>query len=487
MNKTESNTKIMRAFKQKIPVYRKSPKTFFKEILNFIPDQWQSEVSSDIANHRFVTVRSGQGVGKTALVAAIALWFLCCFPYPRVVCTAPTRQQLNDVLWAEISKWQSKSPILKRILKWTKVYMKNHEERWFATARTATKPENMQGFHEDYMLFIVDEASGVEDRIMAAIFGTLSGEYNKLFMCGNPTKTSGFFFDSLNRDRAIYKTHQVSCLDSPRTSKENIEMLKRKYGEGSDVYHVRVQGQFPRGEAGTFITLEAAEHAAKEVQIKATGTTLVIGVDVARYGDDETAMYAGIGKKTVGQHSHFKESTFKESTMVTVGNAVRLAKDMLLQHPGVEHLKFNVDDTGVGGGVTDRLIEVINEEGYGWEVVPVNNGSSSLDEYCANLVTEMWQSIRADIETNLTNFINGDPGVMQLTDDNTLISQLATRTWRMTSKGKMILESTDDMKKRGLKSPDRADAYVLTFGEFMVEAPEHIMLPSIGGVTIKRQ
>lgn len=208
---------------------------------------------------------------------------------------------------------------------------------------------------------------------------------------------------------------------------------------------------------------------------------MLIGVDVARYGDDEKAMYAGIGKKTVGRHSHFKEST-----MVTVGNAIRLAKDMLQQHPEIEYVKFNVDDTGVGS-VTDRLIEVIKEEVYGWEVVPVNNGSSSLDEYCANLVTEMWQSIRTDLETNLTNFINGDPGVMQLPDDDTLISQLATRKWRMTSKGKMILESKDDMKKRGLKSPDRADAYVLTFGEFMVEAPEHIMVPSIGGVTIRRQ
>lgn len=172
--------------------------------------------------------------------------------------------------------------------------------------------------------------------------------------------------------------------------------------------------------------------------------------------------------------------------MVTVGNAIRLAKDMLLEHPEVEYVKFIVDDTGVGG-VTDRLIEVINEEGYGWEVVPVNNGSSSLDEYCANLVTEMWQSIRTDLETNLTDFINGEPGVIQLPDDDILISQLATRKWRMTSKRKMILESKDDMKKRGLKSPDRADAYVLTFGEVMVEAPEHVMVPSIGGITIKRQ
>lgn len=105
LKKNEGLTKRMKAFQLRIPVYRKSPQTFFREKLNFNPDKWQEEVSQDIANHRFVSVRSGQGVGKTALEAAIALWFLSCFPFPRVVCTAPTRQQLNDVLWAEISKW----------------------------------------------------------------------------------------------------------------------------------------------------------------------------------------------------------------------------------------------------------------------------------------------------------------------------------------------------------------------------------------------
>ena len=101
------------------------------------------------------------------------------------------------------------------------------EERWFATARTATKPENMQGFHEDYMLFVCDEASGIADPIMEAILGTLSGAENKLFLCGNPTRTSGVFYDSHNRDRDLYKIHKVSSLDSPRTSKDNIEVLKR--------------------------------------------------------------------------------------------------------------------------------------------------------------------------------------------------------------------------------------------------------------------
>jgi phage terminase large subunit len=186
----------------------------------------------------------------------------------------------------------------------------------------------MQGFHEEFMLFIVDEASGVEDRIMAAILGTLSGPYNKLLMCGNPTKTSGVFSDSHNRDRADYKTRKVSCLDSPRTSKENIEMLKRKYGEDSDVYLVRVKGDFPRGQSDTFISLEIAEFAAQEVILEPVGDTLTIGVDVARFGDDETSMYAGIGANIVGEHHHFKKDT-----MVTAGWVLNLIRDFLPQWP----------------------------------------------------------------------------------------------------------------------------------------------------------
>src|SRR5690625_4698337 len=238
-------------FKKKIPIYRKEPWTFAEEVVNFIPDTWQKEVLKDIVDHTHVSVRSGQGVGKTGLEAVIALWFLSVYPFPKVIATAPTRQQLHDILWAEISKWQSQSPLLESLLKWTKtkIYMRKHEERWFATARTATKPENMQGFHEDNMLFIVDEASGVADNIMEAILGTLSGENNKLAMVGSPTKTSGVFYDSHNRDRHHYRTHKVSSMDSTRTSKKNIDMLLEKYGEDSDVARVRIFGDitvFPK-------------------------------------------------------------------------------------------------------------------------------------------------------------------------------------------------------------------------------------------------
>ncbi len=484
MSKESPQTKRrFAAFKKRIPEYRRNPVLFCVELLKFTPDEWQAEVLMDIAGNPRVSARSGQGVGKTGLEAAVALWFLSCFPFPKVICTAPTRQQLHDVLWAEISKWQEKSPLLKKILKWTKtkIYMRNYEERWFATARTATKPENMQGFHEDYMLFIVDEASGVEDRIMEAILGTLSGEFNKLLMCGNPTRTSGVFYDSHNRDRADYNTHKVSCLNSPRTSKENIAMLERKYGKGSDVWRVRVEGEFPRGESETFIALEIAEFAAKDVTLDPVGDTLTIGCDVARFGDDETSMYAGIGPVTVGQHHHFKKDT-----MVTAGWVLNLIRELLPQYPEVVHTRIRIDDTGVGGGVTDRLNEIIAEEGLPYEVIPINNGSSSLDEHYGNLGAEMWAHIKGQLEQNMSNYINNESAVLELPDDDVLTSQLTTRKWSMTSKGKILLESKKDMKKRGLKSPDRADAYVLTFGEYLLGAPQSIMLPTIGGVSVKR-
>ena len=244
-------------FAKRLPLYRKDPCLFFKEVTRFKPDRWQKEAATAIAQHRKVSIRSGQGVGKTAFEANLVLWFLACFPYPRVVCTAPTRQQLNDVLWAEIAKWQERSPVLQAMLVWTKtrVYMRGHEKRWFAVARTATKPENMQGFHEDNMLFVVDEASGVADPIMEAIQGTLSGDNNRLLMCGNPTQNTGTFHDSHTVDAQSYYCMKVSSRDSPRTNKQNIADLERKFGKNSNVVRVRVDGEFPENEDDVFIPM----------------------------------------------------------------------------------------------------------------------------------------------------------------------------------------------------------------------------------------
>ncbi|MHB9925510.1 DEAD/DEAH box helicase family protein [Clostridium botulinum] len=458
-----------------LDIYWDNPVAFAEDMLDFHPDEWQSKVMMDIANSSKVSVRSGQGVGKTGLESAIIIWFLCCRPYPKVVATAPTMQQLYDVLWAEVAKWLNESKV-KDFLKWTKtkIYMIGEEERWFATAKTATKPENMQGFHEDYMLFIVDEASGVADPIMEAILGTLSGAENKLLMCGNPNKTSGVFYDSHNRDRSHYKTHKVSSLNSPRTSKENIEMLKEKYHEDSDVYRVRVLGEFPKGELDTFISLEYAELATKFI-LDPVGDILHLGVDVSRFGDDETVIAPRIGDKV------FKLNCYsKQDTMTTVGYIITTFKEYMEKFPSLKKCKAKIDDTGVGGGVTDRLKEVVKEQNLPIEVIPVNNGAASYDEHFENLGACTWGEVKDILEENFSAYMRNETLKIQLPEDEKLISQLSTRKYRITSRGKIALESKKDMKERGLTSPDRADAVVLTFYDRTVTYNKEVYNKGIG-------
>lgn len=453
-----------------LELYWDDPVAFAEDMLGFDPDVWQREVMDDVAHFPLVSVRSGQGVGKTALEASLIIWFLCCRPNSRVVCTAPTQQQLHDVLWAEVSKWLERS-MVKNLLRWTKtkLYMVGHDNIWFATARTASKPENMQGFHADYMLFIVDEASGVKDNIMEAIDGTLSGDENKMLMCGNPTRTSGYFYRSHHQNRADFKTHKVSSRNSKRTNKKNIDRLEKQYGQDSDVVRVRVDGEFPKSEPDTFIPLELAEAAVKrEVyrlideneadenapvkwrRVIPDDEEIEIGVDVARFGDDETDIVPRIG-----MYVPFIQSHTKQDTMVTTGWIVAIAKDLMRTY-GRPRCTVKIDDDGVGGGVTDRLREVVREEGLYINVVDCHNGGKANEhEHYDNWGTEAWANLRDLLQS----------GDIQIPNDDDLIGQLSTRKYSVTSKGRIILESKKDMKKRGLRSPDRADALVLAFAK----------------------
>lgn len=459
-----NNVDRKRFFQKRVPVYRKEPVVFAREVLLFEPDEWQAGALNDLAVSPKVAIKSGQGVGKTGMEAVALLWFLCCFPFPRIVATAPTKQQLHDVLWSEISKWMSKSSLLSEILKWTKtyIYMRNYEKRWFAVARTATKPENMQGFHEDNMLFIVDEASGVADVIMEAVLGTLSGEYNKLLMCGNPTRTSGTFFDAFNGDRSQYKCHTVSSRNSPRTNKENIASLDRKYGKKSNVVRVRVDGEFPEQEDDVFIMLSIIEHCTmldlpEDVPIK----RISFGVDVARYGSDETVI-----AKNVGGRITLPVMFRGQSLMTTVGKIVLLYREVISEYPAYRgKIYVNIDDCGLGGGVTDRLEEVQREEKLDrMVIVPVNAAAKVPDD----AVEDGKGKVKAgDIYDNMTTYLWGTvkdkliAEEISLENDNEMVAQFSCRKYRLTSRGKMVLESKEEMKKREIPSPDRADAVAL--------------------------
>lgn len=460
-------------FKQRLPIYRSDPVAFAREVLKFEPDEWQASALRELPKQKRLAVKSGQGVGKTSFEAVVLLWFLCCFPYPRVVATAPTKQQLHDVLWSEISKWQSKSPLLSQILKWTKtyVYMVGQEKRWFAVARTATKPENMQGFHEDNMLFIVDEASGVADPIMEAILGTLSGVNNKLLMCGNPTKRSGTFYDAFNQDRALYKCYTVSSADSPRTNKDNINSLIKKYGKDSNVVKVRVYGEFPTDEDDAFFSTAMIEQSIMtEIPVdtlKALGEgyaqdpskiySVDIGCDVARFGNDKTVI-----SYRVNEVCKIYRKVNGKSTTWTTGSLAMLYREIKskLHYEGKVPIKIDVG--GIGGGVIDQLIALkkTDDTYKDMVIIPVNFGQPIKHKFYHDTTTYMLGVIR-DLVAPYDDNGNPLPPKLILPNDPDMVGEFTCRKYDFVTGGRQKVESKDKMKERGLPSPDIADSIAL--------------------------
>ncbi len=463
-----------------LEVYYDDPAAFLEDLLGMKCDSWQEEVAADIAAYPKVTVKSGQGVGKTALEAGLIIWFIVCRPYSKVIATAPTVQQLYNVLWAEIAKWLNSS-LIKNLLTWTKtkVYMTGDSERWFAIAKTATKPENMQGFHEDHMLIVVDEASGVADPIMEAILGTLTGWDNKLLLMSNPTRTSGTFYDSHTADRALYRCHTVNSENSRRTNKDNIAALKRKYGENSNVVKVRVYGEFPEQEDDVFLSISALDQSTKtemseptarafgeyrngagDIQpIDVSGVELIeVGCDVARFGDDKTC----IGYRVNEVIRFYKKYKGKDTTW-TASMIAQLYKELKQRFRFQGQIGVKVDDGGVGGGVVDQLRnwKRSDPEVFGNMVIlPVNFGLPIKHRYYADSTTYMMGVVR-DLIAPYDDF--GRPHVPEviLPDDNDLIGQLSCRKVEFCSNGKQKVESKQDMKDRGLSSPDEGDCILL--------------------------
>jgi hypothetical protein len=409
------------------------------------PDPWQAESLNALARGENASTRSGHGVGKTAALAWTVLWFLATRPYCKIPCTAPTQHQLHDLLWAEISLWLGRSPILSKIVNWTatRVGIVGAEETWFAVARSCAKPENLAGFHADHLLYVVDEASGVPDEIMATVDGALTGENSQIIMAGNPTRLSGYFYDSHHKARSLWHTIHVSSENSPRVTEKYAAEMATKWGRDSDVYRVRVLGDFPSAESNSFIPLDIVEAAAARWHDGSEQDGVrELGVDVARFGDDKTVFALRCGsrvEKLVGYHGL--------PTTETAGIAWRMAIDNRVT-------AIKVDDTGVGGGVTDILQDNSSQMLSDIAIIPCNFGGEG-DEYYHNSSGVWWGALKDMLLR----------GELEIPDNEDLIAQLSTRHYSMTVKGKIALERKEDMKKRGLPSPDEADAVALAFAQ----------------------
>lgn len=383
-------------------------------------------------------------------------------PFPKIPCTAPTAHQLNDILWAEVSKWLRNCPALEKEFVWTheKLYLKGYPEEWFAVPRTATKPDALQGFHADHVLYIIDEASGVSDSIFEPVLGALSTPGARLLMCGNPTQLSGFFYDSHNKNRAIYKTFHIDARNSERVSQDYVETITKMYGEDSDVFRVRVAGDFPLQEDDVFIPLSLVENSIMtEFSPRKSPDMIHIGCDVARFGDDKTVIGYKVDEKVT-----FHKKRHGQDTMKTADDIIAIGEKLVAEYRYKYQIPVKVDDGGVGGGVVDRLRQIKRNdpERFWWlDVVPVKFGQRIKHVHYYDSTTYMMGIVK-----KLLSPIDEDDGSKKaveliLPDDDNLVAQLSGRKYTITENSKLRIESKKDVKKRGQPSPDEADCVLL--------------------------
>lgn len=413
------------------------------------PELWQAGVLRDVGaaiteGKRRFSVRSGHGSGKSTLQAWLILWAVLFRQPCKVPVTANSHDQLRDVLFAEIATWWRRlPPFLKDMLDVSteRVVNRADPEGAFAVARTARpeRPEALQGFHSANLFFFVEEASGIDDIVFETAGGALSSEHAWLFLFGNPTRTSGYFFRSHHENRGQFRTYHVPCQHSSRVSPAYPEEVAREYGEQSNVYRVRVLGEFPTSEDDSVIPLGLVLAACNR-EVLPSDHAMVWGLDVARFGDDTTALAKRRGNVLVEPVREWR----KLDLMQTAGNIAREYSETP-ERPAA----INVDVIGLGAGVVDRLREL------GLPVRGINVGESpALDpQRYMRLRDELWFKVRDWFEGR----------AVAMPRDDALTAELVAPKYKLESSGKLKVESKDEMKRRGVRSPNKADALCLTF------------------------
>lgn len=439
---------------------RDNPIFFVDQVLGGVPWDKQIQIIKSVRDNPRTTVRSCSDSGKSWTASVVALWFLFTHCPSTVITTAPTWRQVKDILWREIQARYvvSKYPLGGEIIQTSLTI----NPKWFAMGISTDEAERFQGFHNENVLVIVDEASGVDELIFNAIENPLAGGHTRLLLIGNPTQVSGSFYDS-HRSQ-IYTSIHVSAFDTPNfayfditiddirndTWRQKIDVNRLpfpylispawvaerylEWGEASLMWECYVMGNFPMQGTDTLIPLDGIE-AAQQREIQPHGTR-AMGVDIARFGEDENVAIIRQGNTVLHM-----DTWRNADTMETAGRIAHLMNGWQVTHA-------NIDVIGIGAGVVDRLHE------QGWAVNGVSVAERSVEsEICSNLRAEIFWNLRQLI-------VNGD---IDIPEDSKITSELASLKYKFNSRGQLVIESKEDMKKRGLQSPDRADALALAF------------------------
>lgn len=457
--------------------YRPNPVLFVREVLGVGEDVFATVVEGEFAGrkiqvqgifpnqlelleaygqrHRRIAKKSGHGVGKTtALGWAIVHHNVCFFPQ-KVACTAPTKQQLFDALYAETCSWFGKLPATIRDLyeiKAESIHLKIAPTESFTTFKTASpeKPEALAGVHSEFVLLIGDEASGIPESNFEAASGSMSGHNAVTILAGNPVRTTGMFFDVFNKPEMAldWVKISVSCVGHPNVSDDFLRQMGNQYGEGSNAYRVRVLGEFPLAESNAIIPYELAA-AALNRDVKPVPVQSVWGVDVGLDHDP-----AALAKRQGNVLQEPTEEYRPDGDPMKVVAWIKGHWDRTL--PSDRPSDINVDSIGIGVGVAYRLMEL----GLPARAVNVAELPAMRTQF-PRLRDELWWKGREWLQKRDCS----------LCGDDALVAELVRPIYDTNISNKIQVEGKKATKKRTRKpSPNRADAFLLTLATEAVTA-----------------
>lgn len=436
---------------------RADPAFFVRDLLGAAPYDKQVGMLRAFLVAARISVSGANGTGKDFLTARAILWWLSAYYPAKVIVTGPTQRQIDDVVFNELryAYRNSRMRLGGRLFERPRL---QYDEQHFAVGFATDNPYNLQGYHSPNLLVVVTEAHAMRQKDIEALRRL---NPRCFVMTGNPFTQSGEFYSSHHSSRDLYHTIEMSAFDTPNlaeaapmeglpeypgmVSKTDVAKRKEEWGEDNPLYRAGVLGEFPDDLDDNIVPLWAASEAVKRItpsEVDLGELPVILACDVARFGRDKTVLIARQGAR-----ARIVWKAQGRDLMQICGwlqQYVR-SQDEDPGAPSIGHVI--IDDTGLGGGVTDRL----NEVGLpGAQILPFNGGASaSKNELYVNATSEAWMEMRKW-------FLEGDADIE---DDNALVGQLTSRGYTYQSDRRIKIQSKTEMDK----SPDEADALAMTF------------------------
>lgn len=493
--------------------YLPIPHMFVKDILGCNTWHIQDEIVQSVFRYKLTAVKTCNAIGKSYIAARIVLTYLVLHPGSIVVTTAPTWRQVTDVLWREIGTAVKRSKYKLTDVEATQAGL-NLDVDWYAVGLSTKRPENFFGYHADNILVVVDEAGGVEEPIFKGVAAITPNSKARILYIGNPTTPSGTFYDVFTNPSLGANCFTVSAFDTPNftdtgirtledllrtytpppgikqadwTAQVDAELEKRmnpvyspliapsvvygryhEWGPDSPAWQSLVMGEFPTQAEQALLPTNLVTMAMNMYGIdKATGKTYAelsgweipdgppaYGQDMARFGKDSNV--------NTPRHGGWVEPQIKWTKVDLMESATRILN---IIDPSNREVTLNIDDTGNGGGTTDRLREKSRESESGGNPAhqyTINAYNFASKEFMNEADKEKFYDITSMLYWNLrTQFYNKK---IALHYDKQLFDELVGRRWSIVPGGKIKVESKEDyIKRTGGKSPDRSDSLALAF------------------------